>query len=417
MDVTHGCDTDPVSTTPQIFPADGPIASDGPTDDWPISVHWFLPTGGDSRDVVPADPTGSRPPSHAYLAQIATACDQLGFDAVLTPCGTGCEDAWIATASLIPITQRLRFLVAFRPGFLNPTQAAQMAATYQAMSGGRLLINIVIGAEPAELARFGDFIDKDERYRRSGEFLTVLRGALTSESFDFAGDFFTVESATTRHSPTVVPPIFFGGASPAAEQVAAEHVDTYLAWGEPPDMVAERVQRMRKLADAAGRPVDRPLEFGIRFHVITRDTSEEAWAEAARLLRGMDPDAVAAARADFQATASVGQARMAELHRDLHHDPSGVPDDPRDLEISPNLWAGVGLVRGGAGTVLVGSHSEVADRIEEYHSIGFREFILSGYPHLEEAWRVGDGLLPELRRRKLIGPAPTAGPDKVFTFR
>lgn len=415
----HRCDTAAVSTTPQILPTDVADADisvvGGPGDDgrWPIAVHWFLPTGGDSRDVAPSDPSGSRPPSHAYLAQIATACDQLGFDAVLTPCGTGCEDAWIATASLIPITQRLRFLVAFRPGFLNPTQAAQMAATYQAMSGGRLLVNIVIGAEPTELARFGDFVGKDERYRRSGEFLTVLRGALTSESFDFSGDFFTVESATTRHSPTAVPPIFFGGASPAAEQVAAEHVDTYLAWGEPPDMVTERVERMRKLADAADRPVDRPLEFGIRFHVITRDTAEEAWAEAGRLLRGMDPDAVAAARADFASTASVGQARMA----DLHDATDGVPDDPRDLEISPNLWAGVGLVRGGAGTVLVGSHSEIADRIEEYHAIGFREFILSGYPHLEEAWRVGDGLLVELRRRHLIGPAPATGPDKVFTFR
>lgn len=392
--------TDPSHDSPTVEPA-------------PIAVHWFLPTGGDSRDVVPASPEGSRPPSLPYLAQVATACDQLGFDAVLTPCGTGCEDAWISTASLIGLTRRLRFLVAFRPGLLNPTQAAQMAATFQQMSGGRLLINIVIGAEPAELARFGDFRSKDDRYRRSGEFLSILRGALVSESFDFAGDFYRVERATTRNSPTVVPPIFFGGASDAAERVAAEHVDTYLAWGEPPDMVEARVERMRKLSAQVGRPADRPLGFGIRFHVITRDTADEAWEEAARLLRGMDPDAVAAARADFATTASVGQARMAQLHQGT----DGVPDDPRDLEISPNLWAGVGLVRGGAGTVLVGSHRQVADRIEEYHRIGFREFILSGYPHLEEAWRVGDGLLPELRRRGLLGPAPAATADPVFTFR
>ncbi|UDY37674.1 LLM class flavin-dependent oxidoreductase [Dermatobacter hominis] len=379
----------------------------------PIAVHWFLPTGGDSRDVVPSSPQGSRAPSHSYLAQIATACDQLGFDAVLTPCGTGCEDAWISTASLIPLTQRLRFLVAFRPGLLNPTQAAQMAATYQQMSGGRLLVNIVIGAEPSELARFGDFRPKDDRYRRAGEFLTILRGALMSESFDFEGEFYRVERATTRNSPVTPPAIFFGGASDAAEQVAARHVDTYLAWGEPPEMVAQRVERMRALAAEADRPSDRPLEFGIRFHVITRDTADEAWDEAARLLRGMDPEAVAAARADFAATASVGQQRMAELHQGT----DGVPDDPRALEISPNLWAGVGLVRGGAGTVLVGSHQEVADRIEEYHRIGFREFILSGYPHLEEAWRVGDGLLPELRSRGLLGPAPDVAAEKVFTFR
>lgn len=381
----------------------------------PISVHWFLPTGGDSRNVVPADPTlDVRAPSHQYLSQVAGACDQLGFDAVLTPCGTACEDAWITTASLIPVTERLRFLVAFRPGLLNPTQAAQMAATYQAMSGGRLLVNIVIGAEPTELARFGDFRTKDDRYRRAGEFLQVFRGSLASDSFDLDGEFYRVEGATTRESPTTPPQIFFGGASPAAEHVAAEHVDVYLAWGEPPDMVAERLDRMRTLAASAGRGPDRPLRFGIRFHVITRDTAQEAWAEAGRLMSGMDPAAVAAARADFHTTRSEGQRRMAELSGSAGGD---VPEDPRDLEIHPNLWAGVGLVRGGAGTALVGSHDEVADRIAEYHDLGFDEFILSGYPHLEEAWRVGDGLLPVLRRRGLLTPRPERGPERVSTFR
>lgn len=385
------------------------------TPDSALRIHWFLPTGGDSRDVVPAgDDPHVRPPTHDYLAQVAMACDRLGFDAVLTPCGTGCHDAWITTASLIPLTRRLRFLVAFRPGLLNPTQAAQMAATYQAMSGGRLLVNIVIGAEPTELARFGDFRDKDERYRRSAEFLQVLRGATTSGSFDFDGDFYRVAGATTRASPTAPPPIYFGGASPAAEEVAASHVDTYLLWGEPPEMVAERIERMRDLAVKADRGDDRPLRFGIRFHAITRDTAEEAWAEAGRLLAGMDPEAVEAARADFASTASVGQKRMAELSGAAG---GSVPVDPRELEVSPNLWSGVGLVRGGAGTALVGSHEEVADRIEEYAALGCEDFILSGYPHLEEAYRVGEGLLPVLRRRGLVDEAAAPGDEPVFHFR
>ena len=381
-----------------------------------VKVHWFLPTGGDSRDVLPTAPDAHRrAPSHRYLAQIAGACDQLGFDAVLTPAGTACEDSWITTASLVPVTERLRFLVAFRPGLINPTLAAQMASTYQRMSGGRLLINIVIGAEDAELARFGDFRSKDERYERAGEFLTILRGAWGDEEFDFKGHHYKVKNATTRVSPDPFPQIYFGGASPAAEAVAAEHVDVYLAWGETPDMIGERLDRMRQRAAEADRDQDRPLRFGIRFHVISRDTSELAWAEAGRLLSGIDPEAVAAARAEFEATKSEGQRRMARMSASAGT--ALLPDDPRALEVYPNLWSGVGLVRGGAGTALVGSHAEVADRIEEYRALGVEEFILSGYPHLEEAYATGEGLLPELRRRGLLEELPGAAANPISSFR
>ena len=380
-----------------------------------LKIHWFLPTGGDSSDILPTgEDSNRRAPSHSYLAQVATACDDLGFDAVLTPCGTGCEDAWIATASLIPLTKHLKFLVAFRPGLLSPTTAAQMASTYQRMSGGRLLVNIVIGAEPAELARFGDHSSKEDRYARSAEFLEVMYGAWGAEPFDLTGEHYDVKAATTRKAPTPLPEIYFGGASPAAEAVAARHVDVYLAWGETPDMIAERLDRMRDLAAEAGRPANRPLRFGARFHVITRDTSEEAWAEAARLMAGIDPAAVRAARVDFASTQSEGQRRMAEMSAAAGAE--GVPDDPRALEVYPNLWAGVGLVRGGAGTAIVGSHEEVADRIEEYAALGIEEFILSGYPHLEEAYRCGEGLLPELRRRgRLVSQLDDTEP--MFSFR
>jgi len=180
-------------------------------------------------------------------------------------------------------------------------------------------------------------------------------------------------------------------------------------------MVAQRVERMRELSSAPTRVAPEPLRYGIRFHVITRDTSDAAWDEAARLLAGIDPEAVAAARADFARTASEGQRRMAEISGAAAGE--GVPEDPRALEVHPNLWAGIGLVRGGAGTALVGSHTEVADRIEEYLCAGFSEFILSGYPHLEEAWAVGDGLMPELRRRGLLPAQQEGPPDPVSTFR
>jgi alkanesulfonate monooxygenase len=368
-----------------------------------MKIHWFLPTGGDSREVLPDGPNAHwRPPTNTYLAQIAQTCDDLGYDALLTPCGTACEDAWLATASLIPLTKRIKFLVAFRPGFLSPTLAAQMASTYQRMSEGRLLINIVTGAEPRELNRFGDWLDKDARYERTGEFLDIMRNAWTGEPYDFEGDHYRVAQATTREVPTPTPPIYFGGASPAAEAIAAEHVDVYLAWGEPPSMVAERIERMRELAAAKGRT----LTYGIRFHVITRATSSEAWAIANDMLAHMTPEAIAEAQTDFSTTMSEGQRRMAELH-------SG---DTAGLEVHPNVWAGIGLVRGGAGTALVGSYEEVAERISEYHQLGFDEFILSGYPHLEEAYWFGEGVLPILRDQGLI-EGSTAQPTNISTFR
>ena len=371
-----------------------------------LEIDWFLPTGGDSRDVLPGAGAHHRSPSHAYLAQLATACDELGYHAVLTPCGTGCEDAWLATASLIPLTRRLKFLVAFRPALLTPTLAAQMASTYQRLSGGRLLVNIVTGAEPAELARFGVWEDKDTRYQRTAEFIQVMKGAWSAEPFDHEGTFFRVQGASTREVPDPVPPIYFGGASAAAEQVAAEHVEVYLAWGEPPAMVAERVARMRARAAAAGRQ----LRFGIRFHTITRPTDAEAWAVADAMVAGMTPEAIAAAGADFATTRSEGQRRMASLA----HGGSVARDA---LEVHPNVWAGIGLVRGGAGTALVGCHEAVADRIAEYHALGFDAFILSGYPHLEEAYWFGEGVLPLLRERGLVPPLERSTRAQVFSFR
>ena len=367
-----------------------------------IRLHWFLPTGGDSRDVLAADSFSNRAPSHRYLAQVALAAEDAGFDAMLTPCGTGCEDAWIATASLIPITSRIRFLVAFRPGLLSPTLAAQMASTYQRMSGNRMLVNIVTGAEPAELHRFGDYADKATRYARTGEFMSIMRRAWQAEPVDHDGEHYRVEGATTRLTPDVAPELYFGGASDAALDVAAAQADVYLAWGATPEASKAQCDEVRRRAAA----LDRSLRYGIRFHVIARPTSDEAWAEADRLLAGMSTEAIEAAARDFATTMSEGQRRMAELHR----------GDRTKLVIHPNVWAGIGLVRGGVGTAIVGSFDEVADRIEEYHLAGFDEFILSGYPHLEEAAWMGEGVIPRLRQRGLM-EAATRAASPIFSFR
>ncbi|MGZ4689591.1 MAG: LLM class flavin-dependent oxidoreductase [Acidimicrobiia bacterium] len=362
-----------------------------------LTLHWFLPTGGDSRDIVGVGPDAHRrDPTVEYLGQVARTAEQLGFTGVLTPTGTWCEDAWLCTAALIRETSRLKFLVAFRPGAVTPTLAAQMAATFQRLSGGRVLLNVVTGGDAAEQQRFGDWLGHDERYDRTNEFLAIVRGAWSGTPFDFEGDHYRVAGATTRGAPDPVPDIYFGGASPAAEAVAARRADVYLAWGEPPDMVRPRLERMRELAEREGRR----LRFGIRLHVITRDRASEAWAEAARLLDTMSEETVATAQRQLAKSESVGQARMRELH-------GGGRDG---LVIAPNLWAGVGLVRGGAGTAIVGDHDEVAERIAEYHELGFDEFILSGHPHVEEAFWFGEHVIPRLGRAGLVDIESTMTP-------
>ncbi|WP_435193346.1 LLM class flavin-dependent oxidoreductase [Streptomyces sp. NRRL F-5630] len=360
----------------------------------PLTFHWFLPTNGDSREVVggghgtPVTASGGdRPPSVDYLALIARSAEQLGFEGALTPTGTWCEDAWLTTAMISRHTERLRFLVAFRPGALSPTLAAQMAASYQWQSGGRLLLNVVTGGESAEQRAFGDFLDKEERYARTDEFLSVTGRLWRGETVDHAGEHLAVEGARLGRLPDPVPPVYFGGSSPAALRVAARHADVYLTWGEPPAAVAEKIGAVRELAAREGREV----RFGVRLHTITRDRSADAWAEAARLLDGIDEKLVEDVQRGLARSESEGQRRMIALH-------GGRRDA---LEIHPNLWAGVGLVRGGAGTAMVGSHEEVARLVEEYHAVAVDEFILSGYPHLEEAYWFGEGVLPLLERRGL----------------
>ncbi|GLZ37587.1 LLM class flavin-dependent oxidoreductase [Actinokineospora sp. NBRC 105648] len=363
-----------------------------------VTLHWFLPTSGDGRTVVErfhanrAEHSARRDPDIDYLAQVAQAAERLGFTGVLTPTGTFCEDAWLTTAALIRETSTLKFLVAFRPGVISPTLAAQMAATYQRVSRGRLLLNVVTGGDAVEQQRFGDFHDHDSRYARTDEFLAIVRGIWSGQPFDFDGEHLKVVGATALAAPDPIPSVYFGGSSAAALPVAARRADVYLTWGEPPAQVAEKIAAVRTLAEAEGRT----LRFGVRLHTISRDTSEQAWAEAQRLLDALDPAQVAAAQAQLSASQSVGQQRMLALHE------GALDRGVRGLEIHPGLWAGIGLVRGGAGTALVGSHAEVADLISQYHDVGITEFIFSGYPHLEEAYWFGEGVRPELARRGLL---------------
>lgn len=289
-----------------------------------LNMFWFLPTHGDGHYLGTEE--GSRPVDHGYLQQIAQAADRLGYTGVLIPTGRSCEDAWLVAASMIPVTQRLKFLVALRPSVTSPTVAARQAATLDRLSNGRALFNLVTGSDPQELAGDGVFLDHSERYEASAEFTQVWRRLLLGETVNFNGNHIHVRGAKLLFPPIQqpYPPLYFGGSSDVAQELAAEQVDLYLTWGEPPELVKEKIEQVRAKAAAHGRKI----RFGIRLHVIVRETNDEAWQAAERLISHLDDETIAKAQAAFARTDSVGQQRMAALH-------NGKRDN---LEISPSLW-------------------------------------------------------------------------------
>ncbi|MEJ1161480.1 FMNH2-dependent alkanesulfonate monooxygenase [Prosthecomicrobium sp. N25] len=351
--------------------------------DKPIDFFWFIPTSGDGPYL--GTDEGHRAPDHRYLREIATAVDRLGYGGVLLPTGANCEDSWITATALATATEKLRFLVAIRPGTASPAFYARLAAALDRVSNGRLLLNIVVGGSPRELAGDGIFLPHDERYDHAEEFFEVFETLARGGAATLEGRHIKAQGAKLQF-PFVQkprPPLFFGGSSDAAIAFSAGRVDKYLTWGEPPADVAEKIGRVRQAAAAKGRTVT----FGIRLHFIVRETDEEAFAAADRLISRLDDATIAAQQAKFATESdSVGQRRMTALH-------GGRRDA---LYVAPNLWAGVGLVRGGAGTALVGSPATVAARLREYQALGIDTVIGSGYPHLEEAYRVAELLFPAL---------------------
>ncbi len=348
-----------------------------------MDVFWFIPTYGDGRYI--GTGKGARTTSLTYFKQIAMAADELGYAGVLLPTGRSCEDSWVLASMLAAATKTLKFLVAVRPGLMSPALAARMASTFDRHSEGRLLINVVAGGDPEELEADGLFLSHSERYELTDEFMRVWRGLLRGERVSLEGEHIRIKDAYGFYPPyqSPHPPVYLGGSSPAAIDVAVEHAEMYLTWGEPLEQVKEKLDAVRAKAETRGRT----MRFGMRLHIIVRESAEEAWQAAHELIKHLDDETIAKAQQVYARMDSQGQRRMAELHG----------GDRSRLVIGPNLWAGIGLVRGGAGTALVGDPDSVAERIREYEAIGIDTFILSGYPHLEESYRVAELLFPKLK--------------------
>jgi len=287
--------------------------------------------------------------------------------------------------------------VALRPGVTLPGEAARQYSALDRLSSGRAMVNLVCGGNPTDLAGDGLTLGHDERYAQAAEFLQIWRGMMAGGSVDFTGDYLSSRGGRLLFPPVQAPhpPVYFGGSSAAGHALAAAQADAYLTWGEPPAQVAEKIADVRSRAAAHGRT----LRYGIRLHLIVRETEGEAWDAARRLIRHLSDDTIATAQSKLATESdSEGQRRMLALHGGSRE----------RLEVSPNLWAGVGLVRGGAGTALVGDPHTVAARIREYQALGIDTLIASGYPHLEEAYRVAELLFPLLDLSHSAGPARAA---------
>ncbi|WP_416409146.1 LLM class flavin-dependent oxidoreductase [Agrobacterium rosae] len=354
-----------------------------------MNVLWYMcaPDGA-----YPWKPEGSRTIDYGYYKQLAQAYDHLGYTGALF--ATGAHDVWPLAGALLPYTERMKFLIAFHPGLIAPTLLAKMAATFQEFSNGRLMLNVVSG-DAKMLGAYGMMLPHDERYVMADEYLTIWHRLMAGESVTHKGKYFQTEGAKLAlpaGTDIQPPPLWFGGSSDSAIEVAAKHVQTYLSWGETPEQMGEKVKQVKARAAEHGRE----LTYGIRLYVIVRQTDAKAWEAAADLYDQMDDVAIAGNQRFVSNTDSVGQQRMSAMHGGIK------PTNLRDLEIAPNLWAGIGLVRPGPGTAIVGSPDTVIRTLEAYRKVGVDTFILSGMPLLEEAYRFGELVLPKLPVERLV---------------
>ncbi|WP_030144348.1 LLM class flavin-dependent oxidoreductase [Glycomyces sp. NRRL B-16210] len=347
---------------------------------------WYIPN--QVRPGHRGDDTVEGHNSLETLTSHAKALEEHGWGGALIGTGWSRPDTFTVATALAAQTTTFKPLIAIRPGYWRPANFASAAATLDHLTKGRVLVNIVSGQD--NLAAYGDSEgDQAQRYARTKEFIQIVRKLWTEEHVTYQGEHFQVTDSTV--SPRTVvdgerrhPRLYFGGASEAAEKVAAAEADVQLFWGEPLDGIRERIERLRNLSDKLGRE-HAPLEFGLRITTLVRDTTEQAWADAEAKVQQMAESKGQSWR-DFKRKTAVGQQRLLDLA-----ERGEVLDD--NLYTTPGKFGG-----GGAGTTwLVGSAEDVAKSLRKYEALGLSHFVLSDTPYLQEIERQGDQLLPLLR--------------------
>jgi alkanesulfonate monooxygenase len=325
-----------------------------------------------------------RKPTLEYVSSLIETAAEMGFSSLLTATNYHSElENYTAAVAALARTKGAGLLIAVRPGMFSPAMYAKMTTTLQNLFPGRVRINIVTGSSPAENAMYGDFEAHETRYQRTREFMSILRKLWTQEgAISYKSELFSFEGAVLDPKPALPIPLYFGGASVAAMRIAAELADVYLLWGEKREMIVERMQQMKALEGEFGRT----LRYGIRMHVVVRETEAEAVSAAEKLISRVDPAVRTAFESSYANVDSTGQRRQIEMLQDSL--------ERGDLWVEPNLWAGVGMARSGVGVALVGDPQQVAAKIRDYQSMNIDTFIFSGYPHLEEARYFGELVMP-----------------------
>ena len=351
---------------------------------------WFIPIDGDGARA--GTVRAERPPTFDYLRQVVQTAEDLGYYSLLIPTrfanGLFAEDAplaetWTTATALAAVTERIRFLIAVRPGFIALGLFAQMAAALHQISKGRIDINIVPGGIGNDFERVGEYTDQSTRYERAEEFISACRKLWAQPGpVEFEGNFYNLKDAYCSPIPEGAPPSFYlGGASPRANALSGRQADVHLNWIEPLEDSRTRFDAVREEFQKSGRHPN----LGIRTHLVVRDKEEDAWKAANELIDHADPAVKAQRRSAVAGTAMVGAAAQAQ--------------ESPDHIVAPHLWNGLSEVRVNCGTAIVGTPEQVTDILLGYSKLGVDQFILSGFPHVEECQRVAEDVIPLLKQK------------------
>jgi len=356
-----------------------------------LKMGWFIPTNGDTSCF--GDPSQEITLSMEYFEKVALAAEAAGFDYALVPTTEMCWEAWITAAYLAAKTDKLKYLLALKPGYIHPVQLAKMVGTFDQISGGgRIYINLIAGLSATVARADGQHESKEERYEQMEEEIRLLKDLVSTDNVTFKGKYYNVDcpSINPKAIQKPYPPFFLGGGSGMAAEISAKYSATHLFWGDYPERIAAQIVAIRKLAAKYGRADE--IDFAMRLQIICRETEDEAWAFAKQLVSSADAreDKMAQRMAGFDSAANNRQRELSAV---------------ADNKLTPHLWSGMTNVRPGAGTAVVGNPQQVAAQLQAFVDVGITGFCLSGYPHAEEAEIFGTHVMPLLMNNRSVKAA------------